>query len=136
MCEHQTEIIEELRWVMMELSGDVLALVLFCLYGKYGLEKFGPYVWSSSPDICCGMVRRWFGRCRGAGQWGHRPLRGHSGGRGTACRGVAPYGDLRKTPKECHRKARRHLRHWASEAGFKVRGQVGRGGQSGSGGLP
>lgn len=23
MCEHQKEIIEELRWVMMELSGDV-----------------------------------------------------------------------------------------------------------------
>lgn len=44
MCEHQAEIIEELRWVMTELSGDVLALELFCLYGKYGVEKFGPYV--------------------------------------------------------------------------------------------
>ena len=44
MCERQTEIIEELRWVMMELSGDMLALELFCLYGKYGMEKFGPYV--------------------------------------------------------------------------------------------
>ena len=29
---------------MIELSGDVLALELFCLYGKYGMEKFGPYV--------------------------------------------------------------------------------------------
>lgn len=44
MNMHQTEIIEELRWVMMELSGDVLALELFCLYGKYGVEKFGPCV--------------------------------------------------------------------------------------------
>ena len=34
MCEHQTEIIEELRWVMMELSGDVLALELFCQIGR------------------------------------------------------------------------------------------------------
>lgn len=44
MGTHQKEIIEELQRTMMELSGDVLALELFCLYGEYGMREFGPHV--------------------------------------------------------------------------------------------
>ena len=38
---------------------------------------------------------------------------------------VAPYGDLRKPPKERYRKARRHLPQRASATTVKFRGQVG-----------